>query len=841
MLSDPDHRELFLEVTPDQLISAPSAKFYPVLESLLVRAERAAVATAQLLTSPATQRWVDATGQRIEEHWNGSGGSSSSMMEQQQQPHSSSSNNKLEQLGAMELPIDEAAKGAQEVWTLLKDEDVTALLERCRQRLRQLQQPDYLSAATQQTLARTGIHIDLQSGSSSFTESVAKSRQVALSALEELLQQHNHAGLGDLEHLRGDLTKNFTTAFDSLSTAAKSDRDLNQLFESVAAQTTEWQEATGRLLSTRSASLFLEGASRLQARATAMFRRQAGEFQAIGEIGSKLTKSFTEGDAALARLKSIELGEAVKSRLVEAIEVRSESSGGLDGIIAGALAAVKGNSESGENQIRDLLKNLQRTASSKTKDAHETLLAVLSSQSIYREQALLRTEQALCDLLDKNSQMMGDDLTPDQIAAVVRGEGGTAKIFEPIAQRAMQQIEKQLDAAESQVQDATVLEVLSRVRKIMSGELTLTAVMDDIVSVLNDDKVVAAGESIVQQSEQVLDVIEGVSANKAVADAMQIVEKAGITKDSVMREFEKLNVDDLLGAAGDAVTDERARRKLLSSATDTALDFVLRVLPSMPVPPFEGVKDGLVYHISNLSMKGFRVKKEDIQIELAGIRATKRHSQAAAMPGVPTPDAQHEETEESPTNVHRSISGNSSFDSTGSEFSVEEVHSHVKATELLIIDIRNISAVLDNALWSFEQTYLPYLKGNGAANVKLSGGAIRLQFELRKRRKEKPDDDAVEAKDESGFSEWEPVLCLHDRSCTISEVDLTMEGGGKIAWIVNTLAGIFKGVLRDYVVATIVKVLSSRSGWILERLNMILAPYWDLIFRTAQLKMVRIV
>jgi len=831
VLSDPDHRvasELFLEVTRDQLVEAPAAKFYPVLESLMVRAERAAVATAQLLTSPATKRWVDATGQRIEQ------------AAQQQWNDGSNNNNKLEQL-EQALPIDEAAKGAQQVWTLLKDEDVTALLERCRQRLRQLQQPEYLSAATQQALARTGIHIDLQSGSS-FTESVAKSRQVALSALEELLQQHNHAGLGDLEHLRGDLTKNFTTAFDSLSTAAKSDRDLNQLFESVAAQTTEWQEATGRLLSTRSASLFLEGASRLQARATAMFRRQAGEFQAIGEIGSKLTKSFTEGDAALARLKSIELGEAVKSRLVEAIEVRSESSGGLDGIIAGALAAVKGNGESGENQIRDLLKNLQRTASSKTKDAHETLLAVLSSQSIYREQALLRTEQALCDLLDKNSQMMGDDLTPGQIAAVVRGEGGTAKIFEPIAQRAMQQIEKQLDAAESQVQDATVLEVLSRVRKIMSGELTLTAVMDDIVSVLNDDKVVAAGESIVQQSEQVLDVIEGVSANKAVADAMQIVEKAGITKDSVMREFEKLNVDDLLGAAGDAVTDERARRKLLSSATDTALDFVLRVLPSMPVPPFEGVKDGLVYHISNLSMKGFRVKKEDIQIELAGIRATKRHSQAAAMPGVPTPDAQHEETEDSPTNVHRSISGNSSFDSTGSEFSVEEVHSHVKATELLIIDIRNISAVLDNALWSFEQTYLPYLKGNGAANVKLSGGAIRLQFELRKRRKEIPDDDAVEAEDESGVSEeWEPVLCLHDRSCAISEVDLTMEGGGKIAWIVNTLAGIFKGVLRDYVVATIVKVLSSRSGWILERLNMILAPYWDLILRTAQLKMVRIV
>jgi hypothetical protein len=62
----------------------------------------------------------------------------------------------------------------------------------------------------------------------------------------------------------------------------------------------------------------------------------------------------------------------------------------------------------------------------------------------------------------------------------------------------------------------------------------------------------------------------------------------------------------------------------LSDATDTALDFILRILPSMPIPPFDGVKDGLVYHLSNLSMEGFKVKKENILVEIAGMRATKR-------------------------------------------------------------------------------------------------------------------------------------------------------------------------------------------------------------------------
>ena len=49
-----------------------------------------------------------------------------------------------------------------------------------------------------------------------------------------------------------------------------------------------------------------------------------------------------------------------------------------------------------------------------------------------------------------------------------------------------------------------------------------------------------------------------------------------------MREFEKLKVNDLLGVAEKAVTDGKARRRMLSTATDVALDFVLRILPSMP-------------------------------------------------------------------------------------------------------------------------------------------------------------------------------------------------------------------------------------------------------------------
>lgn len=275
--------------------------------------------------------------------------------------------------------------------------------------------------------------------------------------------------------------------------------------------------------------------------------------------------------------------------------------------------------------------------------------------------------------------------------------------------------------------------------------------------------------------------------------------------------------------AGSAVTDEKARRELVSSATDTALDFVLRILPSMPVPPYDGVRDGLMYHLSNLSMEGFKVRKEDIAVEIAGMRATKNSGPMLELP--------EETREKTPDEIYETVIENNEL----KFIKKEEDPQAVKAAELLIIDVRGISAILDDAFWRFEQTYMPYLKGSGKANVKLRDGSIRLQFELRKRKKEANED----AEDENADSQWEPVLCLHDRRCTIGQVELVLQGEGSLTWVVNKLAALLKGPLRDYVVRTILNVLTNKSGYILEQLNTNLAPYWSLIMRTTGLSLVR--
>jgi hypothetical protein len=210
----------------------------------------------------------------------------------------------------------------------------------------------------------------------------------------------------------------------------------------------------------------------------------------------------------------------------------------------------------------------------------------------------------------------------------------------------------------------------------------------------------------------------------------------------------------------------------------------------MTVPPFEGVRDGLIYSIKNLSMHGFKLKKEDIMVEIAGIRAAGQNQTL---------------TSDSDPLFQRKV----------------------KASDILVLDVRNISAVFENALWGFEQTYMPYLKGNGRANIKVSEGHIRLEFELKKRRRSSLEGQV-----------WEPVLCLKKRDCTISQLSISFEGASRLTWVANKLAKMLKNPLRDYVVKIIVELLGTRSGWLLESLNGVLSAHWDIIMKTTGLTIV---
>jgi hypothetical protein len=754
----------------------------------------------------------------------------------------------------------------KQIYNMLRDDDLTQLFQRGQARLQELVDVD-IPEETKQILMGVGIELEDEEDDddggedgkkATTTRSVRrkmdKMRKEALATLTELLKtkittdtngnvvihannatniQVNvantiHPGDGNNPSTILEQTQEqFTQMFDQFSKAATSDPQLLQIFSSISERTKVWQEMTGRLMQTRTASLFMEGGQRLRARAAEMLTVGGGNLRealaahddGITATNADLTRAFTEGDIAKTKLKSMEMGDAIRQRLFKAIELRSESSGGLDAIIAGSLTKLHHTADgysskmtsllgleglSSEDNIQSVIANLQQSASSTMKGTKETLIALLSQRSGYRDSVLLRLERTFIDL----ESQLGKDLSAEQIADISRGEGGSMALFQPIAMKAAKEIEVQLDAAEEKLRESkhwnsNADDVMAKVRQITRGELSMNDIMDMAAGYLDDEKVVASSGGLIVKAESLLDSFEAASARLNIdsagkkmpkgADAatglMDIAVKVGITKDAVMQSVDGLDMNKLLDHTQSAITDEAARRELISSAGDSALDFLLKILPSMPVPPFDGVRDGLVYHLSNLSMAGFKVKKEDITIEIAGIRAALAQEATTARA--------------------------------------------VKASELLVIDIRNISATLDDAVWSFEQTYMPYLKGSGKANTRLWDGAIRLKFELRRRIAKTAIDPATGQK----VPTWEPVLCLNDRSCSIGGVELTVQGEGRITWVANKLASLLGTRLRDYVVNVIINALTNNIGRLIDMLNSNLCNYWDLIMRTAKLEL----
>lgn len=747
------------ELKPDQIAFAKSAKFYPLIDELITRGNEASAAAKTIVKN---SKIIEKITEKKDEIMNDSESENSISV----------GNVDTEQITEKVKNALPTSEDFHDVYNMLKDEELTSLLEKGRQRLEQLTSGG-VTQATQNALKEMGITINDDDN----VTSLAEAQEKALQAINELLSENLDV---DLESMKESLGGTFGNMFDSFSEAAQADGTLNSLLMELNNKTSEWQKQTGRLLDTKSSSLFFEGAQRLQSRVGNIL---SPKLLGLGETSrASLTKAFTEGDVAIAKLKSLELGDSVRSRLFQAIEARSDSYGGLDGIIAGAVSQTGGE---------DLLTSIKNRSSDMSNDAQESLISLLSQRSQYHDITIMKLEETLLNL----ESHLDEDMTAEQIAKLARGEGGTAALFEPIAKNAAKEIENQLDAAEESIEDPTILAVISHVRKIMSGDVTLTNLFDEVTNILNNDDVVNVGASIAQRGEEILDAIESASENKGVSDLIIAAEQAGITKDSVLENIEKIDVNTILDTAEQAVSDEKKRIELLSSATDSALDFLLRILPEMPVPPFEGVKDGLIYSIENLSMKGFKLRKEDIMVEIAGIKAAAQSSTSAMI----VPD-----------------------ETTGNDVSAR----NSKTTDVLIIDVRNISALLEEAIWKFEKTSFPYLKGKGSANVKCSDGTIRLEFDLRKK------------KTEGNEEKWEPVLCLHNRICTIGQIDLTFDGASKLTWVVNKLAAIFRGPLKNYVVRVIMDMLKNRSGWLLQNLNGLLSSHWDLILKATGMTLV---
>ena len=178
----PDHPkpQQYFEVSSDMISSvAPSAKFYPILESLMIRADQTAAAAQELLQSETSKRIVESTGKAIQVGVE----KVTTMGIDQKNADTSSVMGVIESTATNEIPkMEEQIK---QVMTMIKDREITILLQECKKRLEQLSTTNF-SEVTQRTLEKFGLYVqirdDVMNKESNVMQSVQATRELALAS-----------------------------------------------------------------------------------------------------------------------------------------------------------------------------------------------------------------------------------------------------------------------------------------------------------------------------------------------------------------------------------------------------------------------------------------------------------------------------------------------------------------------------------------------------------------------------------------------------------------------------------------------------------------------------------
>jgi hypothetical protein len=212
----PDHTkpQQYIEVSSDMISSvAPSAKFYPILESLMKRADRTAAKAQELLQSETSKRLVESTGKAIQD----GAEKIATMGIDKRIADTTSSMGDIELTAKNEIPkMEEQIK---QVMAMIKDKEITILLQECKKRLEQLSSTNF-SEVTQRTLEKSGIYVQIRdevvNKNPNILQSIDATRESALSSLQDLMK-FVEIPVDDLSNAHTELSKKFANTFDSLS------------------------------------------------------------------------------------------------------------------------------------------------------------------------------------------------------------------------------------------------------------------------------------------------------------------------------------------------------------------------------------------------------------------------------------------------------------------------------------------------------------------------------------------------------------------------------------------------------------------------------------------------
>ena len=231
-----------------------------------------------------------------------------------------------------------------------------------------------------------------------------------------------------------------------------------------------------------------DGVEKLKKRATSIFGNDGEQkMRQLSEapILQQFTTKQNGNDKTLAALKGLELGEAVKNRLITNFELQADARGGIDGLIFSSFNAINKNQAMLKGKMNEdfsverILCELE-AKSEKVKGrvkgsgggsvSKEKLIGAIGKGSLYKDLVLGNLETQLV-LLNKRAEAFGlGDLFSAKKVAVMNSGGGadmtsTQTLFAPVVEKASGKVVEEIDNIEQKTENATIKVLLQYVAR----------------------------------------------------------------------------------------------------------------------------------------------------------------------------------------------------------------------------------------------------------------------------------------------------------------------------------------------------------------------------------------
>ena len=360
------------------------------------------------------------------------------------------------------------------------------------------------------------------------------------------------------------------------------------------------------------------------------------------------------------------------------------------------------------------------------------------------------------------------------------------------------------------------------------GGVTNYVTLNDIVFALEQFDEIA--ETLLSGTDQIVTGLEHAQTADAYQFALahlstldiNIADSArNLVLSSNMMESKEGLPPDLLSAAEVALTDERARTRLIDSVKDNILDFLVSYIPTINIASLDGVHENIEYSISGLDLSGFRFDKNCVTMDVEDNLASGK--------------------------------------------------------DLLSFVATDITAKFSSVQWKYKKLTFPYLSGQGTANAFVERASIKLGFKIvrlpkgvseqlagdlgpykefenhvslkfpdlahevaRLRQPSLPIFNRANSPLRSNrdiwenVTDWEPVLLISQKAIDIDSLTLDLRTDGYMTWLYNMLASVFSNLLKDKICAALTGLISSSSSELLSVVNGAFAAKWDILQRVVK-------